>query len=216
MGMELLRRCKWNMMWEKEIGEKERERARKEIIFMMHYDVWTGFCVSYKGSSQLNLRFHRLFCIYYFPFHSFFLLAPVRLFFHVFLDNLRACEQWKEFALCHSFAWKTTKNASWTFNGFNWDKRANREQHKSWNSIRIKRIAFIVLAPEKRRRAVRLANSTEHAVAAVAVGLLFLKIHRQTWTGICIEHPNKTVKNWTDIWKNMIEVSNQNISSATT
>lgn len=69
-----------NGIWCGKFTERERKKTKKMFV-MMHY-VCTGFWIIYKGRSQLNLRFHRLFCILLSFFSSSF---P----FHFLLDNLR-------------------------------------------------------------------------------------------------------------------------------
>lgn len=134
------------MQMEYDVGKETREREKNNNRYdALRVCVDRILCHT-KGSSQLNLRFHRLFCILPFSLSLPFIAS-------LFWDNLRVFEQWKEFALCGSLDWNK-KNASWTFNGFNWDERVIKniriqKLQKSWNSIRIKRIAFIVLVRKK-------------------------------------------------------------------
>lgn len=173
--------------------------------------------VSYKGSSQLNLRFHRLFCI-----HLLFLSFVLSFVRSCFLDNLRVFEQWKEFASCHSFAFQWFQ-LRWTCKS----RVYTQKLQKSWNSIRIKRIAFIVLKDPKKQThsGTRVPQYIYNCCYRkgeqmnFAVGLLFLKIQcvffllfsyssaNLSWN----LHPNKKREK-----AFMIEVSNQNISPATT
>lgn len=108
---------------------RAQKKERKEIIVVMHYG-WTGFCVSYKKvSSQLNLRFHRLFCIFFLSLHFRTIYG--------FLNNEKSwifssffCLEWFQSRwTCKQKYYKSCKNC--------------------WNFIRIKRIAFIVLATKR-------------------------------------------------------------------
>lgn len=161
--------------------------------------------VSYKGSSQLNLRFHRLFCIYclfHSSFHSF-----VRL--YVFFGQFTGF--WTMERVCFmSFLCLNKKKMvhGLSMVSIEMNVQIETEHTKAAKMLKFhtnQKNCFYCSSPKKQTHGGTAATAKANKWISPLV-YCFLKfgassfcrflIRRRTWTEICIEHPNKRAKKW--------------------